>query len=92
MFKKRQRNILKSGRRKESISNNLTGGRYLIQEGQQIFFHINTTTAPSNASNPELTTARPAPLVDALPAAVPVLEEAFVPVLEPLVADACKRW
>jgi hypothetical protein len=51
------------------------------------------TTAPSNASNPELTTNRPAPFlfVASLPAAVPVVEGPLV-VVAPLVApvaDAC---
>jgi hypothetical protein len=50
--------------------------------------YISMTTPPSSASNPELTTSRSAPFVDALPAAVPVLEEALVPVPVPLVTDA----
>jgi hypothetical protein len=60
--------------------------------------HSNITSAPSNANNPELTTNRPAPFVEELPAAVPVpdalllLPVAAGPAVPPVdpVTDGCE--
>lgn len=51
-------------------------------------FYSSTTTAPSNANNPEPATNRPAPFVEELPAAVPVLEPPFLPEAAPVAVAA----